>query len=65
MHYGIRTDRYKLIHFYEDIDVWELYDLENDPSEMKNIYSDSDYIDIIKMLKIKLNDLEKNIGVDI
>jgi hypothetical protein len=32
---------------------------------MKNIYSDSDYIDIIKMLKIKLNDLEKNIGVDI
>ena len=30
-HYGIRTDRYKLIHFYNDIDKWELYDLENDP----------------------------------
>ena len=27
-HYGVRTDRYKLIHFYDDIDAWELYDLE-------------------------------------
>ena len=27
-HYGVRTDRYKLIHFYYDIDEWELYDLE-------------------------------------
>ena len=33
-HYGVRTDRYKLIHFYYDIDVWELYDLEEDPNEM-------------------------------
>ena len=25
-HYGVRTDRYKLIHFYgHDIDSWELY----------------------------------------
>lgn len=37
-HYGVRTDRYKLIHFYNDIDVWELYDLQNDPTEMHNIY---------------------------
>src|SRR5690625_2168299 len=29
-HYGIRTDRYKLIHFYNDIDEWELYDLQED-----------------------------------
>ena len=34
-HYGIRTDRYKLIHFYYDIDVWELYDLQEDPNELK------------------------------
>ena len=27
-HYGVRDDRYKLIHFYNDIDVWELYDLQ-------------------------------------
>ncbi len=36
-HYGIRTERYKLIHFYDNIDVWELYDLQSDPSEMHNI----------------------------
>jgi arylsulfatase A-like enzyme len=37
-HYGIRTDRYKLIHFYDDIDDWEFYDLRTDPDEMNNLY---------------------------
>ena len=38
-HYGIRTDRYKLIHFYgHDVNAWELYDLRNDPHEMHNLY---------------------------
>ncbi|MGM9679736.1 MAG: sulfatase [Bacteroidaceae bacterium] len=37
-HYGVRTKRYKLIHFYNDIDAWELYDLKKDPMEMHNIY---------------------------
>lgn len=37
-HYGVRDKRYKLIHFYNDIDEWELYDLEADPNEMHNIY---------------------------
>ncbi len=37
-HYGVRNDRYKLMHFYNDIDKWELYDLQNDPMEMNNIY---------------------------
>lgn len=37
-HYGIRDERYKLIHFYRDIDVWELYDLQEDPGEMHNIF---------------------------
>ena len=38
-HYGIRTERYKLIYFNK-IDQWELYDLEKDPHELKNRYSD-------------------------
>ncbi|PCJ95403.1 MAG: sulfatase [Flavobacteriaceae bacterium] len=42
-HYGVRTDRYKLIHFYYDIEEWELYDLEKDPSEMHNVYNDAEY----------------------
>ncbi len=37
-HYGVRTDRYKLMHFYNDIDRWELYDLQTDPQEMHNLY---------------------------
>jgi arylsulfatase A-like enzyme len=37
-HYGITTDRYKLMHFYYDIDEWEMYDLEKDPMELQNIY---------------------------
>ena len=37
-HYGVRDGRYKLIHFYNDLDQWELYDLESDPSEMNNIF---------------------------
>ena len=39
-HYGVRDSRYKLIHLYNDIDKWELYDLENDPYEMHNIYGE-------------------------
>jgi arylsulfatase A-like enzyme len=38
-HYGVRTDRYKLIHYYQ-IDEWELFDLENDPIEMQSVYED-------------------------
>ena len=37
-HYGVSNGRYKLIHFYNDIDEWELYDLQADPHEMHNIY---------------------------
>ena len=57
-HYGIRTERYKLIHFYEDIDVWELYDLDNDPKEMTNLISDPAYKGTIDSLKLKLRKLQ-------
>ncbi|MDD3076728.1 MAG: sulfatase, partial [Proteiniphilum sp.] len=42
-HYGISTDRYKLIHFYYDVDEWELYDLKTDPMEMRNVYEHPEY----------------------
>lgn len=57
-HYGIRTERYKLIHFYNDIDVWELYDLKKDPSEMNNIYGQAGTEEIIKELKSQLKSLQ-------
>ncbi len=42
-HYGISTERYKLIHYYYDIDEWELYDIKSDPLEMRNVYNDPSY----------------------
>jgi arylsulfatase A-like enzyme len=61
-HYGIRTDRYKLIHFYYDIDEWELYDLQNDPDEMKNVYGDPAYSEIQSSLHTKLEELRLKYG---
>ena len=38
-HYGIRSaDGWKLIHFYNDVDQWEMYDMTNDPHELNNLY---------------------------
>ncbi|WP_319482283.1 sulfatase [uncultured Draconibacterium sp.] len=61
-HYGITTDKYKLIHFYYDIDDWELYDLEKDPMEMNNIYDDPAYADVQAQLHIQLEELRKKYG---
>ena len=56
-HYGIRTQKYTLAHFYYNIDVWELYDLEKDPNQMNNIYNDPNYTSTIAELKVKLKNL--------
>jgi arylsulfatase A-like enzyme len=58
-HYGVRTDRYTLIHFYEDIDVWELYDLQNDPQQLNNIYGKPSTEKITKRLKKRLVKLQE------
>lgn len=58
-HYGIRTGRYKLIHFYNDIDVWELYDLQNDPTEMHNLYGQQEYEPLVEDLKAQLQKLQE------
>lgn len=53
-HDGIRTDRYKLIDFYE-MEIFELYDLRTDPNEMNNLSDDPDYQTIKDSLKIELD----------
>ena len=53
-HYGIRTERYKLIHFYYDVDEWELYDLKTDPAEMNNVYEDEQYSSVRAEMHEKL-----------
>jgi len=56
-HYGIRTQKHTLAHFYYNIDVWELYDLEKDPSQMNNIINDPNYANVITELKADLKAL--------
>ncbi|QNL51683.1 sulfatase [Olivibacter sp. SDN3] len=58
-HYGIRTDRYKLIHFYYDVDEWELYDLKEDPQELRNVYDDPSYQTVSQEMRKKLTELRK------
>jgi arylsulfatase A-like enzyme len=58
-HYGVRTDRYKLIHFYNDIDVWELYDLQKDPHELNNVYGQPEYAEVQAKLYEKLKELQQ------
>jgi len=57
-HYGVRTKRYKLIHFYYDIDAWELYDLETDPRELHNVFADPAYADVRRGLETELARLQ-------
>jgi arylsulfatase A-like enzyme len=74
-HYGIRTERYKLIYFYAKAlgmaganqryhvePEWELYDLQNDPAEMHNIYKDPKNKNLIAQLKKELLQLKEKYG---
>ncbi|MGB2821067.1 MAG: sulfatase [Phycisphaerae bacterium] len=73
-HYGVRTKRYKLI-FYYGLPLgkrgctkkayepeWELFDLENDPREMKNVYADPACADVVTKLKAELLRLKRELG---
>ena len=73
-HYGIRTERYKLIFYYsQPLGIkgaqeslvepeWELYDLQNDPAEMRNIYHDPRNRELINELKRALLRLKEKYG---
>jgi N-acetylglucosamine-6-sulfatase len=73
-HYGIRTLRYKLIFFYGlPLDAkgaepyvtppgWELYDLEKDPFEVRNLYEDPAYASIVGELTQLLLETKEEIG---
>ena len=55
-HYGVRTERYKLIHYYET-DEWECFDLEKDPRELHSVHEDPAYSEIVEDLKAELGRL--------
>ncbi|MEA3287776.1 MAG: sulfatase [Candidatus Marinimicrobia bacterium] len=54
-HYGIRTERYKLIYFFRD-NNWELFDLEQDPNEINNVYADPAYADVLLEMQQELKE---------
>ena len=61
-HYGVATERYKLMHFYYDIDEWEMYDLQEDPEELNNIYEDPNYTKVRANMHEKLKELREKYG---
>tara|TARA_B100001996_G_scaffold374493_1_gene353200 strand:- start:1365 stop:2939 length:1575 start_codon:yes stop_codon:yes gene_type:complete len=57
-HYGISNGNYKLIHYYFNMDEWELFDLKNDKDELENLYNLDEYQEIVADLKIRLKELQ-------
>jgi arylsulfatase A-like enzyme len=74
--YGVRTKRYTLIHYYgkgmnmagaKNIDKtpeWELFDLQKDPQQMHNLYSDPASAETVRELKMELDRLRREVGDD-
>lgn len=73
-HYGVRTNRYTLIHFYgkalkmkgaKDVTLepeWELYDNQKDPQQMRNVYADPTYAPVLRELRAELDRLRREVG---
>lgn len=61
-HYAIITKDYKLVHYYFDIDEWELIDRKNDPLELNNVYDDPAYAEIQADLHKQLEGLREKYG---
>ena len=60
--YGVRTQRYKLIHYYE-VNQWEMFDLQKDPDELKSVYADPVYANTRHLLEKKLASLREQYAV--
>jgi arylsulfatase A-like enzyme len=60
--YGVRTQRYKLIHFYE-LGEWELFDLARDPDELISVHDEAAYADVVATLKQRLEQLRAQYAV--
>ena len=61
-HYGIRTKDFKLIHFYNDIDCWELYDETKDPQEIHNVYDVPEYSETRKYMLSLIDSVQTAYG---
>jgi arylsulfatase A-like enzyme len=61
-HRGVRTERYKLIHYYLAPEEFELYDLANDPGELHNLYGEPPYAELATQLRERIEALRKETG---
>jgi arylsulfatase A-like enzyme len=73
-HYGVRTERWKLIYYYgkplgmkganppDTQPDWELFDMQSDPREMHNLYHDPKFAPIVNKLKLQLDRLQREAG---
>ncbi len=73
-HYGVRTERHKLIYYYADAlgqpgatdepqePEWELFDLERDPHELRNVYHEPEYADVVRELRGELRRQQERVG---
>jgi arylsulfatase A-like enzyme len=59
---GVRTERYKYIHYFEAPEEFELYDLEKDPEERHNLYGKKEYDEVLKTLQKRLDELRRETG---
>jgi arylsulfatase A-like enzyme len=63
-HYGVVTDRYKLVHFYEpEFNYWELFDLQKDPHELRSVFGQPEYVATQKELDAELKRLRTELKV--
>lgn len=60
-HRGVRSRRYKYIHYYEDPEEFELYDLEMDPNETTNLIGDPGYSNTRVALANRLRELRREL----
>src|SRR5262245_936302 len=59
---GVRTDRYKFIHYFEEPQEFELYDLQSDPEERHNLYGKAEHAERVRLLQKRLQELREQTG---
>ena len=61
-HRGVRTERYKFIHYYLSPEEFELYDLEADPGELHNLYGDARHASLLRDMQERLSRVRAQMG---
>ncbi len=56
---GVRTERWKFVHFFEEPQEFELYDLQADPRETKNLYGDPQHENVVERMRAELARLRR------